>query len=165
VASDWPPALGGYADGASDNECEDWTSEGDDAYFLIGDPMAGTGAWNGGWSGTQCSTAFRLYCLQRDYSNVLTFEATGGRLAFITNQPWIPAGGLAAADARCNQDALDAGLAGSFKALRRVALFFHRLALGAPRRHPDRGRRRRLVRRRRHAARAAPDHGVRNVPR
>jgi cysteine-rich repeat protein len=117
VTEDWPPALGGYTYGASDNECDDWTTESRDVYFLLGDPTAGTGAWNGGWSGTGCSSPFRLYCLQRDYSNVLTFEPTEGRLAFVSNMPWFPTGGLAAADARCNQDALDAGLSGTFKAL------------------------------------------------
>ena len=117
AVSDWPPALGGYPSGASDNECEDWTSEGGDALFLIGDPTGGTGAWNGSWSGTQCSTPFRIYCLQRDYSSALTIEPAEGRLAFLSNAPWLPAGGLSAADARCNQDAVDAGLTGTFKAL------------------------------------------------
>jgi cysteine-rich repeat protein len=117
VSRDGPPTAGGYASGASGNECADWTSEAADQYLLSGDPTGGTGAWNGSWTSTQCSSPFRLYCLQRDFSNVLSFEPTGGRLAFVSNEPWFPEGGLSAADARCDQDALDAGLSGSFKAL------------------------------------------------
>jgi cysteine-rich repeat protein len=116
MTEDWPPALGGYPSGG-ESDCESWTTESRDASFSIGDPTAGTGAWNGGWSGTQCSSPFRLYCLQRDFSNALTFERTEGRVAFVSNMPWFPAGGLEAADARCNQDALDAGFDGTFKAL------------------------------------------------
>lgn len=117
VAPDGPPAAGGYASGASGNECEDWTSVAGDAYFLVGDPTSGTGSWNGGWTSAPCSSPFRIYCMQRDFDSALSFEPAEGRLAFVSNLPWTPAGGLAAADARCNQDALDAGLPGTFKAL------------------------------------------------
>ena len=79
----------------------------------IGDPTGGAGAWNGGWSSTHCSSPFRLYCLQRDFSSVLSVEPAEGRLAFVSNAPWSPQGGLTAADARCNQEAFDPGLTGT----------------------------------------------------
>ncbi|HMI93155.1 MAG TPA: hypothetical protein VK509_17410 [Polyangiales bacterium] len=111
-----PPALGSHA-GSETGDCDEWTSSSGTKSFLSGDPTGGAGAWNGSLSGQACSANFRLYCLQKDFTNTLTFERASGRLAFVSNEPWTPSGGLAGADARCNQDAQAAGLVGSFKAM------------------------------------------------
>lgn len=111
------PALGNYSQGTGGGSCDDWTSTGSGKWFLRGDPTDGTGGWSGSWRTVSCSGSFRLYCLQKDFKNPLTFAKVEGRLAFVTNDRWVPAGGLTAADARCNQDASAAGLPGTFKAL------------------------------------------------
>jgi len=116
LTSNSPPGLGGYA--TSDvGDCDEWTTSSGSKYFLSGDPTGGAGAWNGSLSSLGCSATFRLYCFQTDFTNTLTFEKAAGRLAFVSNAPWTPSGGLAGADARCNQDAQGAGLTGSFKAM------------------------------------------------
>lgn len=116
--SDDPPALGGYPDGASGAECDDWTSTASTTNgFLHGDPTGGSGAWIGSYGSSACAAVFRLYCFQNDFENPLTFTKASGRLAFLSNEPWTPSGGLAGADAVCSADATAAGLSGTFRAM------------------------------------------------
>jgi hypothetical protein len=59
----------------------------------------------------------RLYCFGVDRSLALEVPPEEGRLAFVTGSPWMPGGGLGAADQHCAGEAADAGLTGSFRAL------------------------------------------------
>jgi cysteine-rich repeat protein len=117
LASDDPPALGGYAEGSSGSECEDWTSTAAGNGFLHGDPTGGAGAWTGSYGDVACAAVFRIYCFQNDFQNPLTFTKASGRLAFVSNKPWTPSGGLAGADGVCGADATAAGFSGTFKAM------------------------------------------------
>jgi hypothetical protein len=65
-----------------------------------------------------CTVAMRLACFGIDRQVAVTIPPppAGSRRAFLSS-PWMPASGLAAADARCAADASAAGLVGSFRAL------------------------------------------------
>jgi hypothetical protein len=94
--------------------CEEWTSD-------AGDAAQGWGQQAEGFSthgGANCASLRRLACLGTDrFESVVAAPTPGARLAFVSSQSLIPGGGLAAADAICQQDADDAGFDGSFRAL------------------------------------------------
>jgi hypothetical protein len=66
-----------------------------------------------------CTQAFHIYCFGVSKATPLTVTPAQGRRAFVTVQPFMPSGGVAAADALCQQEAAGAGLSGasSFLAL------------------------------------------------
>jgi cysteine-rich repeat protein len=95
-------------------ECTDWTSNAAGLSFTGGNP---TGAFWSSYSTSACAnltptSAYHLYCFQRDFSNVLTFPKAPGRLAFLTPTTWSPQGGLAGADTFCQTAATAASLPG-----------------------------------------------------
>lgn len=97
--------------------CNDWAVGSESSSFYgAGLASGGYGAWNGMSLGRICDSQFRLYCFQTDYVNDVSVQRAEGRLAFVSRDPWQPLGGIAAADAQCTTDALDAGLSGSFRA-------------------------------------------------
>jgi hypothetical protein len=63
-----------------------------------------------------CNTPTRLYCLGIDRAVPVAFPAQTGRIAFLRHD-WMPGGGIASADAACRDDAMRAGLSGTFAAL------------------------------------------------
>ena len=64
-----------------------------------------------------CNGTNRLYCFGINNNFQVTVKPVVGRIAFVTKVPWIPSGGLAGADALCQQEANEASLSGTFKAL------------------------------------------------
>jgi cysteine-rich repeat protein len=117
VSADGTAIIGGSPNDVGVAVCDDWTSESADDSFVATEPHFGAGSWNEALGAAPCAGEFRLFCFQKDFANALMFEPAEGRKAFLSNQPWTPTGGLAGADARCTQDAVAAGLTGTFKAL------------------------------------------------
>jgi hypothetical protein len=73
-----------------------------------------------GWTATgslSCTTAGRLYCFGVDREVPVVSEGATGRRAFVSRPMFDPSSGVASADARCQTDAAEAGLAGSYLAL------------------------------------------------
>jgi hypothetical protein len=120
--------------------CGDWTASSGSSWG--GFPYAGSFEWQSSFSvgcGSVPGTRFRLWCVQaiRNVSIVLPKPQT--RIAFITTSGWTPSGGIAAADAKCQSDATDAGLAGSFRALLSTSTVaaVDRFAMNTPWMRPD----------------------------
>lgn len=100
---------------SGNGSCSDWTSTTGSA--TSGNPQAGPGMWTNYGTGS-CATPQRLYCFQIDLNSPLTVAPPTGRLIFVYSTTFnITAGGIDAADAACASNALNAGLAGTFKAL------------------------------------------------
>ena len=96
--------------------CNDYTSTA--GLSSIGTASATRGSFIYFASGS-CGAGQRIYCFGIDRNVALaprTPTSTSDRRAFLSS-PWIPGGGLAAADAHCQADALAAGITGTFKAL------------------------------------------------
>jgi hypothetical protein len=85
--------------------------------FLKGDPTGGHTEWVSTYKTAPCNQPFRLYCLGTDRVAPLSVPKAPGRMAFLTDSTWTPSGGRAAADARCQAEANEAKLTGTFKAL------------------------------------------------
>ena len=99
--------------------CSDWTSGSNADTGAGGNPMAGYSGWQfGAFLGcSQVGATWRLYCAQTSANVSLALPTGQGRVAFTTLSGWIPSGGLAAADARCQSDAQAASLSGTYLAL------------------------------------------------
>lgn len=101
----------------SEDTCTGWTSSsaGPMGWYGHTDGVAGVFT-SDGWS--TCDQPYhRLYCFGTGNQYSVAVKRVVGRIAFLTKDPWIPSGGLGAADQQCNQEAQQAGLSGSFKAL------------------------------------------------
>jgi hypothetical protein len=86
--------------------CADWTSTA--GVGAGGDPTAGSITWHFD-AAYGCQYELRLYCFETDFSAPLVFSHETGPLAFQTAGYYSPVGGLAAADAQCAMEAMDAG--------------------------------------------------------
>jgi hypothetical protein len=95
--------------------CRDWTSAANTDGGLNGDIHSG-GARFTGADVESCDRPGRLICLETGRSRQVAVERTTGRLAFVSTQVWAPSG-VAAADAVCQADADQAGVAGSYLAV------------------------------------------------
>ena len=98
--------------------CVDWTSGSNNDTGAGGDPLAGYSGWQAEPS-LSCGSVgetWRLYCLQNSAKVSVALPTGQGRVAFMTASPWIPSGGLAAADARCQSEAQAASLSGTYLA-------------------------------------------------
>lgn len=93
-------------DGEQALNCADFSGQ-----VAMGTGCSGTGGlfWTT-CNQISCATPARLACLGVDQARALEPLPRTGRLAFVSS-PWVPHGGLAAADAWCNAEAaaLDAG--------------------------------------------------------
>ena len=112
--------TGTYATGlkASGSLCNDWASGSGGLSAVVGTVVGGPDAWT--WHDSAsggCDGQRRLYCLGVGRDNPVAPVAEAGRLAFLTREGFTPGGGLAAADALCQSEAVEAGLKGSFLAL------------------------------------------------
>ncbi len=66
---------------------------------------------------TDCGLNLRMYCFGIGQTTPVQPPPTTARRAFLSAAPWVPAGGITAADAVCQNDAMQAGLTGTFRAL------------------------------------------------
>lgn len=101
---------------AAGYNCSDWTVSGTTDSLHLGDIYGGAGAWSGR-AGSSCAQSWPIYCIGVGLQRGLQREWSTGRVAFVSSSALPPGGGLAAADALCAQEAGNAGLPGSFKAL------------------------------------------------
>jgi hypothetical protein len=103
---------------ASSATCINWTSNSVVSPGAYGVVSGGPVFWTVE-SGAPCSVGRRIYCLQKTYTNPLFITPTQHPIAFITSNTFRPsdAEGLMGADSLCANEAAQAGLAGSWKAL------------------------------------------------
>ncbi len=99
--------------------CGDWLNTIITNAVYMGDPTASGNAWINLGSGRAegCVNKFALYCFQVDHVTPISLPSPDGRVIFVSSTPFVPGGGLTAADALCRADAATAGLQGNFKAL------------------------------------------------
>lgn len=96
--------------------CLDWTSSDPQIFTSGGYSDAGDELWTSGFD-LDCAEARHLYCLGIDNDEPLQFDGEEGRAAFLSTDPFVANLGIDAADALCQQEATQAGLAGQFAAL------------------------------------------------
>ena len=116
VGLDARPWSGTRFDGSRDEDtCEDWTSQA--ASAVQGTPQAGVTGWIVGIV-APCSEPAPLYCFGSDRHVPLEVEAPAEfRRVFVANNVSLDEGGRESADQRCQQDADQAGMPGSYLAL------------------------------------------------
>ena len=83
------------------------------AGFVAAGTSSGAGWLNTAGYGTSCADLTSLYCFGIDQTEPLVTPTATGRLAFATRASWSSGGGLASADALCQQEGQAAGLASS----------------------------------------------------
>jgi len=106
-------AVNGRVDRVLD--CDDW-SAGATGRAIAGTTDGTTGVWTY-FTTLPCSEPARLYCFGVDHFTTVAPSPPRGKIAFLSNDPFLVGGGLAAADAQCQDEAAGAGLAGEFRAL------------------------------------------------
>ncbi|MDX2052895.1 MAG: hypothetical protein SFV15_10920 [Polyangiaceae bacterium] len=122
----YPPALdengvrvSPFTDATLGDGCARWTSTAGGAngdYRVWGVPTGGGGRWDGAGAKT-CDSSFALYCASIDYNAMVRPSLPiAAQLGFLTDARFVPGGGLAAADALCQQEAAKAAYPGTFKA-------------------------------------------------
>jgi hypothetical protein len=111
--------TGSMATGVVDNAgtCSDWTS-------MTGQAQGGYSDWTSLYSisnvGPSCASTSSVFCMKTDRNVAVSLThspAPMGRFIFVTNATWPVAGGIAAADDFCTQQATAGGLAGPYRAL------------------------------------------------
>jgi hypothetical protein len=109
--------TGTTVDGRSDPalDCGGW-SAGSTGRAIAGTTQGTTGVWTS-FTTVACSGTARLYCFGVDHVATVVPPAPRGKLAFLSDAPFVVGGGLVAADAQCQSEAAAAGLAGAFRAL------------------------------------------------
>lgn len=116
VGLDARPWSGTRFDGSRDEDtCEDWTSQ--TAWAVRGTPLGGVSRWILGIRGV-CSESAPLYCFGSDRNVPLEVNMpTEFRRVFVANNVTLGEDGRDGADQRCQQDADQAGMPGSYLAL------------------------------------------------
>ncbi len=102
-------------DGKARNDCQGWTATTDAQPVFSGNSTDGSDGWSSRYI-PGCASALHLYCFGIGNTAPVAITPQAGRRAFVS-QPWTPGGGLAAADARCQQDATAGGLTGTYRAM------------------------------------------------
>jgi hypothetical protein len=102
--------------------CSDFTtnSSAPFIYYANGDPNGGSIGWTtNGNDVASCSFTGAVACFGTDLTNPVTVPPKTGRRAFVSKNTFVPGGGLAAADALCRSEAMNASLANAqnFQAL------------------------------------------------
>ena len=96
--------------------CGDWTSSSNLEWVATGGTDGVTAVYTSSGANT-CQDESCLYCFGVNHSSLVTVNPVAGRIAFMTQNSWIPSTGLAAADGLCQSEANSASLSGTFKAL------------------------------------------------
>jgi len=104
-------------DGSRDEDtCSEWTSSSLSVIGRKGKNDGVTGVYTG-YAHTSCNQSNPLYCFGIDNKSVVAVKPAVGRIAFCARDAWISGGGVASADQKCMDEAQQAGLSGTFKAL------------------------------------------------
>ena len=109
--------TGGASDGTiADSQCAGFTSTSGDV--AVGDTASGSFLWAKLQTDLDgCGRPYRIYCFRSDLAfGDLAPPPQPGRRMFVTAQPYIPTGGVAAADSLCQGEAKSANLTGQFLA-------------------------------------------------
>jgi hypothetical protein len=101
---------------SQENTCDDWSRDDDDALAGYGSTTSIGPPWTN-FGSDPCSRSHGLYCFGIDRQSFVEPTRVEGRLAFVTEQVFVPGGGLDAADSLCAAEAQAYGATGSFKAL------------------------------------------------
>jgi hypothetical protein len=111
------PWTGTYGDGTyTGTDCAGWASNATATSGSIGDPKLGSSAFTSAGN-LSCDQLHPLYCLEIDRVAHVAFTPPHARLAFVTDETWLPnAGGVSSADATCTAEARIAGLPGTYRA-------------------------------------------------
>jgi hypothetical protein len=104
--------------------CDDWTS-GDNADLVdlgldlprLGYPEGMASMFTTFGSSRSCGQEYPLYCFGVDKAIPVEIAPEPGRAVFLSETGWTPGDGIASADQLCMDEAQQAGLTGSFKAL------------------------------------------------
>ncbi len=110
---------GTHMEAVTSTTCGDYTSTSNptDTFVLGGYASASNAAFTDSLT-QSCQDEQRIYCMGVDYTATLTPpKAVQGRYAFTTKDTWLPGGGIASADAKCQSEATAAALPGTYKAL------------------------------------------------
>ena len=98
--------------------CGDFTSAVNDPNSeLIGGSASASSEMFTDYFAMYCDQDARIYCFSIDRQVQLAPTPVTGRHAFVTAGNWIPGGGITSADTLCRQEASDANLPGTYKAL------------------------------------------------
>lgn len=109
------PVSNGVRDGYYEGDCEDYTDE-TKRFRVAHADAVGRGWVEGGLQ--PCTMGTHVACFGVGYDTVIAPpEPVSGRYAFVTVQSFGSTGGIAEADALCNQEAQLAGLSGNYLAL------------------------------------------------
>ena len=95
--------------------CGGWTTLG--GSYTVGWGGATTGAWTQDLRTSTCSSRFDILCFGTRYRTPSRPQPPAQAFLAFLSTPWLPAGGVSAADAHCQRDADGAGLTGRFQAL------------------------------------------------
>lgn len=109
---------GAWSTETTNTSCGDFTlAPADSVELLLSGLSSGSGEVFTRLGLQTCSTEQPLYCFGVDRAAIVGVDPVAtGRYAFIAN-PWSSGGGIASADARCQTEASDAHLPGTYKAL------------------------------------------------
>jgi len=110
-----PVLTGTLPDGASSENCVELTSTAGTELALIGFTDGSAPEWTNGSEGP-CNADYFMYCLQAVNTSTVGAPPMGNPKMFLSS-PFTPGGGIATADARCQSDATQNNLGGSFVAL------------------------------------------------
>jgi hypothetical protein len=97
-------------------DCNHFTDTSSSAVIADGTFLSGGQAWTSA-QGVPCTAKYGIYCFGTDYAQAVVLPSASGYPKAFVSSSWIPGGGLASADAKCNQDAQMSGLSGTFLAL------------------------------------------------
>lgn len=100
--------------GHQSGACTDWTTNTNTVTVTVTTPNKSLWAFTP--SNGDCSVPEHLICVERGRVVPVAQAHTTGRIAFISTTTFFPGGGVAAADMICHDDALAAGLGGTFLA-------------------------------------------------
>jgi hypothetical protein len=103
--------------GAPWGTCQDFSSNTEDGTALEGGMSSFSSNNFTNYYGLGCSGPGRLYCLGIDRQAQVAVIPAQGRHAFVTLNAWTPGGGIASADAFCQNEANVAKLSGTYAAL------------------------------------------------
>lgn len=111
------PATATRSDGTFDSSGDSCGALTGSGTITIGDSMSGGAFWTDIGDTVPC-TSNPIFCFSTDYTNPLvTTPPAVQRLAFVSSQAFTMGGGIASADAYCQNEAAAAGFPGTFLAL------------------------------------------------
>ncbi len=112
--------TGTLANGTKANArvCASWGSADSNVLAQIGDPSQGGGQFTQVPASTvdRCNDSNRLYCFGTGKTTELVLPPPTDPIMFVSDQLWLPTGGITSADAVCTQEAADAKLPGTYQA-------------------------------------------------